>query len=46
MPIPAKQINNSTEANLLWYIAKELEKINSTLSSLQATLTTTTTVAP
>lgn len=45
MPIPSKQIGWSTEANLLWYIAKELEKLNSTLSSLQTT-TTTTTVAP
>lgn len=50
MAIPSKQIGWSNEANLLWYIAKELEQIKGQLNRLSpitpSTTTTTTTVAP
>lgn len=49
MAIPSKQIGWSNEANLLWYIAKELEQIKGQLNRLPAsstTTTTTTTTAP
>lgn len=46
MAIPSKQIGQSNEANLLWYIAKELEQIKGILANqAPATTTTTTTVA-
>lgn len=43
MAIPNKQIGWSNEANLLWYIAKELEQIKGQLNRLPAGPTTTTT---
>ena len=43
MAIPNKQIGWSNEANLLWYIAKELEQIKGQLNRLPASPTTTTT---
>ena len=43
MAIPNKQIGWSNEANLLWYIAKELEQIKGQLNRLPSSPTTTTT---
>jgi hypothetical protein len=46
MPRISRQIGWSQEANLLWYIIKELEKINSSLGKPVTPSTTTTTTAP
>jgi len=47
MAIPAKQVGQSAEANLLWQISKQLELlIKVTAAGVIATTTTTTTVAP
>lgn len=54
MSIPNRQIGWSNEANLLWYISKELEQIicqaaccsTTTTSTLTPTTTTTTTLSP
>ena len=43
MGIPAKQIGWGTEANLLWQISKQLERINFQLGDANANFTTTTT---
>lgn len=43
MAIPSKQIGWSNEANLLWYVAKELEQIKGQLNKLSPTTPTTTT---
>jgi hypothetical protein len=43
MPRISRQIGWSQEANLLWYIIKELEKINSSLGTPVPPPTTTTT---
>jgi len=45
MSIPSKQIGQSAEANLLWNISKQLERLIQVTASLSTT-TTTTTVAP
>lgn len=45
MAIPAKQIGQSVEANLLWNISKQLEQLIKVVGSGNTT-TTTTTVAP
>lgn len=48
MPRISRQIGWSTEANLLWYIIKELEKLNASLGtpSLPLSTTTSTTTVP
>tara|TARA_R110000868_G_scaffold242231_2_gene497764 strand:+ start:81 stop:503 length:423 start_codon:yes stop_codon:yes gene_type:complete len=47
MAIPAKQIGISNEANLLWEISKQLDRINSVICTGPCpTTTTTTTLAP
>ena len=49
MAIPSRQIGQSTEANLLWEISKQLEALTGVMSKIgqgQTTTTTTTTVAP
>jgi hypothetical protein len=47
MAIPSRQIGQSAEANLLWNISKQLERlIQVTGTSIPATTTTTTTAAP
>lgn len=48
MAIPAKQIGQSAEANLLWQISKQLEILTKVISqsNIYTTTTTTTTVAP
>lgn len=45
MAIPAKQIGSSQEANLLWYISKQLEQLIK-VTAAGNTTTTTTTPAP
>lgn len=44
MAIPSRQIGQSAEYNMLWYISKQLERIAGLLSGF--TTTTTTTAAP
>jgi hypothetical protein len=48
MAIPAKQIGQSAEANLLWQISKQLEILIKVVSqgNTYTTTSTTTTVAP
>jgi hypothetical protein len=48
MAIPAKQIGQSAEANLLWQISKQLETLIKVVSqgNTYTTTSTTTTVAP
>lgn len=46
MPIGNKQIGWSNEANLLWEIAKKLERLIGVAGPAQTTTTTTTTIAP
>jgi len=46
MAIPAKQVGQSAEANLLWQISKQLERlIQVTGASIPVTTTTTTTAS-
>jgi hypothetical protein len=44
MSIPAKQIGQSVEANLLWQISKQLEQLIKITSKNIPTTTSTTTV--
>ena len=46
MAIPAKQIGQSAEADLLWQISKQLEKLIQITYASNSTTTTTTTIAP
>lgn len=47
MAIPSQQIGWSQRAKLLWYISKQLEKLNQVLYAAgNPTTTTTTTIAP
>lgn len=47
MAIPPKQIGYSNEANLLWEISRQLDRINSQMCVGDCpTTTTTTTTAP
>jgi hypothetical protein len=46
MAIPAKQIGQSAEANLLWQISKQLELLIKVTAANNPTTTTTTTPAP
>jgi hypothetical protein len=46
MAIPSRQIGWSTRANLLWYIAKQLEQLTGTVGRRIPSTTTTTTTAP
>jgi hypothetical protein len=45
MAIPAKQIGQSAEANLLWQISKQLELLIKVTAANNPTTTTTTTPA-
>jgi hypothetical protein len=44
MAIPSKQIGQSAEANLLWQISKQLERLIQVTAASNTTTTTTTTV--
>jgi hypothetical protein len=44
MAIPSKQIGQSVEANLLWQISKQLERLIQVTATSNTTTTTTTTV--
>lgn len=46
MSIPSKQIGWSNEANLLWNISKQLERLIEVTSKNAPVTTTTTTTAP
>jgi len=48
MPRISRQIGWSQEANLLWYIIKELEKLNASLGNpvIPPSTTTSTTTVP
>ena len=46
MAIPSRQIGQSAEANLLWQISKQLERLIKVTGASMPTTTTTTTVAP
>lgn len=46
MSIPNKQIGWSNEANLLYQISKQLERLIQVTAAAATTTTTTTTVAP
>lgn len=48
MPRISRQIGWSTESNLLWYIIKELEKLNASLGNppIPPSTTTSTTTVP
>ena len=43
MAIPPKQIGSSNQANILWEISKQLDRINSILCTGTCPTTTTTT---
>lgn len=44
--ISSKQIGWSNESNLLWEVAKKLERLIQVAGPAQTTTTTTTTIAP
>jgi len=46
MAIPAKQIGQSVEANLLWQISKQLEHLIKVVAQGNTYPTTTTTTTP
>jgi hypothetical protein len=46
MAIPAKQIGQSAEANLLWQISKQLEHLIKVVAQGNTYPTTTTTTTP
>lgn len=46
MAIPSRQIGWSTQANLLWQISKQLERLTCVTACGCGTTTTTTTIPP
>jgi hypothetical protein len=46
MAIPPKQIGSSQEANLLWQISKQLDRLIKVTAANNPTTTPTTTAAP